>query len=151
MFQSRASVCIPPDPPVQGAAFLVFAAPRMFQSRGRHLGSWPRPECSCPGLLAGPLDVPVQWTGPPSGFLASFGPQIPRMLQSRGPFSCFLATPRMFQSRAVVTHHVVLSPSVRSPPDAAFQGAIHLVFARQWQGLGFCWTRVSRRVILLQS
>ena len=33
MFQSRASVRIPPDAPVQGAAFLVSAAPRMFQSR----------------------------------------------------------------------------------------------------------------------
>ena len=141
----------PLDAPVQGAAFLVYAAPRMFQSRGRHLGSWPRPECSSPGLLAGPPDVPVQWAGPPSCFFASFGPQIPQMLQSRGPFSCFLATPWMFQSRAVVAHHVVIFPSVCSPPDAPVQGAIHLVFARQWQGLGIRWTRVSRRVILLHS
>ena len=90
----------------------------MFQSRAV---GWP-PGCSSPGGRAAILLT---------GLLRSAAPQ---MLQSRGPLSCFLATPRMFQSRALVAHPVVLSPSVRSPPDAAFQGAVHFVFAGQWQG-----------------
>ena len=125
----------PPDVPVQGPPSWFLATPGMFQSRAV---GWP-PGCSSPGGRAAILLL---------GLLRSAAP---RMLQSRGPFSCFLATPRMFQSRPVVAHHVVLSPSVCSPPDALVQGAIHLVFARQWQGLGIRWTRVSRRVILLHS
>ena len=120
MFQSRASVRIPPDAPFQGAAFLVSTAPRMFQSRGppscflatlRLFQSlavgWP-PGCSSPGgrLLAPSPDVPVQGLCPQPPGCSSPGGRAcillfgllrsaaPRMLQSRGPLSCFLATQR---------------------------------------------------------
>ena len=78
----------------------------MFESRAV---GWP-PGCSSPGGRAAILLL---------GLLRSAAP---RMLQSRGPLSCFLGTPRMFQSRAVVAHPVVLSPSVRSPPDIQSRG-----------------------------
>ena len=151
MFQSRASVRVPPDAPFQGAAFLVSTAPRMFQSRGppscflatlRLFQSlavgWP-PGCSSPGgrLLAPSPDVPVQGLCPQPPGCSSPGGRAcillfgllrsaaPRMLQSRGPLSCFLATLRLFQSLAVGWPPGCSSPGGRllaPSPDVPVQG-----------------------------
>ena len=136
-----------PDFPVQGR----WLAPRMSQSRGRHLASWPGPRCSSPGQLAGPPDVPVQGAGPPSCFLASFGLQPPgcsspggRYLaswprpgcSSPGPLWLTLsssllrsAAPRMLQSRG----RFILSSRGSGKGG---QGQGQLQGQGQWQGLG---------------